>query len=175
MFEQMLSATSGKIDNLTGILEYHAVFNTRTLFTPSPSIMEKTVHTVTARKCWLSSQVFNIGSMISILLGPLVVPLVLWFAGSIFAYAAVAHHPDERVRHYNKWAGYRYYAYMGTLPTALIFAGTIQDVLHIKPLVMWIGVWVVGLLALIPWGVYDLVKSRREDWRDITVEIENHA
>jgi hypothetical protein len=136
--------------------------------------MNKELHTISARRCWLSSQVVNIGSMVSVLLGPLIVPLVLWFAGSIFAYAVVAHHPDARVRHYCKWAGYRYYAYMGMLPTALIFAGSIQQFLHIKPLTMWIGVWAVGVLVLVPWGIYDLVKSRKEDWQDMTIEVDKH-
>jgi hypothetical protein len=99
-----------------------------------------------------------------------VIPLVLWFAGSIFFYAVSAHHPDPRVRHYNKWAGYRYYAYMGMLPTALIFAGTIQEYFHVKPLVMWLWVWVAGIAIIVPWGVADVVKSRREAWQDMTLE-----
>jgi hypothetical protein len=136
--------------------------------------MAKELHTLSAKSCWLSSQVVNLGSMISIILAPLVVPLVLWFAGSIFAYAAVAHHPDERVRHYCRMAGYRYYAYMGALPTALIFAGSIQSFFHIKPLAMWIWVWVLGLVMLVPWGVYDILKSRKENWQDLSIEVDKH-
>jgi hypothetical protein len=42
-------------------------------------------------------------------------PVMLWLGASIFVYASIAHHPNPRTTHYNKWAGYRFYGVMGSL------------------------------------------------------------
>ncbi|MBU1396913.1 MAG: hypothetical protein KKE84_12360, partial [Gammaproteobacteria bacterium] len=42
-------------------------------------------------------------------------PVMLWLGASIFVYASIAHHPNPRTAHYNKWAGYRFYGVMGSL------------------------------------------------------------
>jgi hypothetical protein len=89
-------------------------------------------------------------------------PVMLWLAASIFVYAAIAHHPDLKVRHYNKWAGYRYYAVVGTLT---ILA---NDIAHLPT--GWGGVWALFILALVPWSLYDIWKAGREDWQDIELE-----
>ncbi|MFZ5483971.1 MAG: hypothetical protein ACOZB0_07050 [Pseudomonadota bacterium] len=89
-------------------------------------------------------------------------PVMLWLAASIFVYAAIAHHPDLKVRHYNKWAGYRYYAVVGTLT---IMA---NDLAHLPT--GWAGVWGLFILALVPWSLYDIWKAGREDWHDIQLE-----
>lgn len=98
-------------------------------------------------------------------------PLMIWLAASIFVYAAIAHHPDLRVRHYNKWAGYRYYSLVGAL---VIFA---NDLSHLPG--GWGLVWGIFLTALVPWSVFDLWKAGREDWQDIEIQdaanIGNHA
>ncbi|MGD9787296.1 MAG: hypothetical protein AB7U30_05015 [Sulfuricellaceae bacterium] len=159
--------------------------------------MEKELHVISGSRSWFASQIFNFGSIISVTFGAVVnglkylltgtffanqyitmavvvIPFILWFAGSIFAYALVAHHPNERVGYYNRWAGYRFYAYTGFLPTALIFAGSIQEFFHVTPLVMWLWVGAIGIALIVPWGIYDIVKSRREEWAEVTVEVERH-
>ncbi len=89
-------------------------------------------------------------------------PVMIWLAFSIFVYASIAHHPDLTVRHYHKWAGYRYYAVVGTL---VVLA---NDLAHLPT--GWPGVYALMLFALVPWALYDIWKAGREDWKDITVE-----
>lgn len=90
-------------------------------------------------------------------------PIMIWLAASIFVYAAIAHHPNERVRHYNKWAGYRYYGIVGFLT---IFANDLAGL----PGGWWV-VWGIFFLALVPWSLWDIWRSGREDWHDLTVEV----
>lgn len=90
-------------------------------------------------------------------------PIMIWLAASIFVYAAIAHHPDDRVRHYNKWAGYRYYGLVGFLT---IFA---NDLAHLPG--GWWLVWGIFFLALVPWSLLDIWRAGKEDWRDIEVEV----
>lgn len=123
-----------------------------------------------ASQCRGSAQVFIIGSMISVLVPPL---LMIWIAASIFAYASVAHHPDMRVREYQRWAGYRFYGLVGTLVVVLNFSGAMQD---------WVGggmnllltVWALSILVIVPLGIRDLIRIRRENWQDILVEVQVH-
>lgn len=88
-------------------------------------------------------------------------PLMIWIAASMFVYAAIAHHPNHRVRHYNKWAGYRYYAIIGVLVV------TANDAAHV---VGWGGIWIFFVSALVPWATYDIWKAGREGWQDIVIE-----
>lgn len=90
-------------------------------------------------------------------------PIMIWLAASIFVYAAIAHHPDDRVRHHNKWAGYRYYGLVGFLT---IFA---NDLAHLPG--GWWLVWGIFFLALVPWSLLDIWRAGKEDWRDIEVEV----
>jgi hypothetical protein len=125
---------------------------------------------ISASQCRGSAQIFIIGSIISVLVPPL---LMIWIAASIFAYASVAHHPDMRVREYQRWAGYRFYGLVGTLVVALNFSGAMKD---------WLGggmnllltVWAVSLLVIVPFGIRDLIRIRRENWQDILVEVQVH-
>jgi hypothetical protein len=91
---------------------------------------------------------------------------MIWLAASIFVYASIAHHPDLTVRHYNKWAGYRYYAVVGTL-TVLS-----NDLAQLPT--GWTGVWALMLLALIPWALYDVWKAGQEKWQDLAVDKDKH-
>ncbi len=142
---------------------------------------------LTAASCKLSARLFNMLAVATTLLaaslfglGQLIAdkkmaflpmamslpPIMIWLAASIFVYASIAHHPDLTVRHYNKWAGYRYYAVVGTL-TILS-----NDLAQLPT--GWTGVWGLMLLALIPWALFDIWKAGKEDWRDITIEKEAH-
>ncbi|MBZ0096998.1 MAG: hypothetical protein K8H75_16715 [Sulfuricella sp.] len=125
---------------------------------------------ISASQCRSSAQIFIIGSIISVLVPPL---LMVWIAASIFAYASVAHHPDMRVREYQRWAGYRFYGLVGTLVVALNFSGAMQA---------WLGggmnllltVWVLSLLVIVPLGIRDLIRISRENWQDMLVEVQVH-
>jgi hypothetical protein len=125
---------------------------------------------VSAAQCRRSAQIFIIGSMISVLVPPL---LMVWIAASIFAYASVAHHPDMRVREYQRWAGYRFYGLVGTLIVVLNFSGEMKA---------WLGggmnlvftVWALSLLVVVPLGIRDLIRIHRENWQDMKVEVQVH-
>lgn len=144
-------------------------------------------HLITAASCKRSARLFNMLAIASTLLAaglfslglmmadkkmaflPLAMslpPVMIWLAASIFVYAAIAHHPDLTVRHYNKWAGYRYYAVVGTLT---VFS---NDLAHLPT--GWLGVWGLFILTLVPWSLYDIWKAGRENWRDIEIEREAH-
>jgi hypothetical protein len=120
----------------------------------------------------LSASLFGIGHLVAdkkLAFLPMAMslpPIMIWLAASIFVYASIAHHPDLTVRHYNKWAGYRYYAVVGTL-TVLS-----NDLAHLPT--GWAGVWALMLLTLVPWALYDVWKAGKENWRDIEVEQETH-
>lgn len=125
---------------------------------------------ISAAQCRRSAQIFIIGSIIAVLVPPL---LMVWIAASIFAYASIAHHPDMRVREYQRWAGYRFYGLVGTLVVVLNFSGAMQA---------WLGggknlvftVWVVSLLVIVPLGIRDLIRISRENWQDMRVEVQVH-
>jgi hypothetical protein len=92
-------------------------------------------------------------------------PVMIWVAASMFVYAAIAHHPNLRVRHFNKWAGYRYYAIIGLLVVVA------NDAAH---LIGWGGIWVFFVLSLVPWSLYDIWKAGREEWQDTVIEVQHH-
>jgi hypothetical protein len=119
----------------------------------------------------LSASLYSLGLMITdkkMAFLPLAMswpPIMIWLAFSIFVYAAIAHHADTKVRHYNKWAGYRYYAVVGTL---VVFA---NDLAHLPT--GWPGVYVLMVVTLVPWSIYDVWKAGRENWVDIELETEH--
>lgn len=108
-----------------------------------------------------SARIFNIASMVASVIPPL---LMIWIAASIFVYASVAHHPNPRVAHYNRIAGYRFYGVAGAM---VVFGQPIYGLFG-----NWHGllaVWAIIALVVIPLGLRDLVRVRREDWRDMDV------
>lgn len=125
---------------------------------------------VSAAQCRRSAQIFIIGSMISVLVPPL---LMVWIAASIFAYASVAHHPDMRVREYQRWAGYRFYGLVGTLIVVLNFSGEMKDLLG-GGMNLLFTVWALSLLVVVPLGIRDLIRIHRENWQDMMVEVQVH-
>ena len=94
-------------------------------------------------------------------------PIMIWLAASIFVYASIAHHPDARVRHDNKWAGYRYYGLGGFMT---IFA---NDLAHLPG--GWWVVWGLFFPALVPWSLWDVWRAGREEWRDLHVDLTDMA
>ena len=143
---------------------------------------------ISAKSSRFSAQLFNIASVAAItagisalLLGKLLAsqkigflpfvlsfpPLMIWLAASIFVYASIAHHPNTRAAHYNKWAGYRFYGVMGSL---MVIGPAIYGLLG-----GWQGLMLVMGLAvaiIVPWALFDIVKAAREPWQDMTIEVE---
>lgn len=126
------------------------------------------------------AQIFNILSCIAIGLMPLVIPTLLWVAASIFVHASIAHHPNLRVREFLYPGGYRFYGMVGALVVVLNFSGImsgwVPGVVHLGPLklpMFWVWVWVVSLLVVVPLGLRDIVRARKENWQDMTVEVEH--
>ncbi|ANB01757.1 hypothetical protein [Ectothiorhodospira sp. BSL-9] len=136
---------------------------------------------VSARACAGSAKLFNYGTIIAVTVAgvPLflvtgevgvatiiaaimgIVPLVLWFGGSMLVYALNRHHPDERVGYYTQQAAYRYYAFMG----ALIVIGT-----FFPPEIFYFRIyWLVAALIIIPWSIRDIIRINREHWQDVEI------
>jgi len=93
-------------------------------------------------------------------------PVMLWLGASIFVYASIAHHPNPRAAHYNKWAGYRFYGVMGSL---VVIGPAIYDLLG-----GWQGlILVLGLAVtiIVPWALFDIYQAAREPWADMTIEV----
>ncbi|MDP1681997.1 MAG: hypothetical protein Q8L39_09520 [Burkholderiales bacterium] len=93
-------------------------------------------------------------------------PLMIWLGASIFVYASIAHHPNPRTTHFNKWAGYRFYGVMGSL---MVFGPAIYGLLD-----GWMGLMLVLGLAvtiIVPWALFDIYKAAREPWADMTIEV----
>ena len=93
-------------------------------------------------------------------------PVMLWLAGSIFVYASIAHHPNPRTVHYNKWAGYRFYGVMGSM---VVVGAPIYSLVR-----GWQGLMLVlglAVLIIVPWAIFDLYKAAREPWQDITLDV----
>lgn len=114
----------------------------------------------------LSAQIFNLASMVASAIPPL---LMIWIAASIFAYASVAHHPNPRVVHYNRVAGYRFYGVAGAM---VVFGQPIYGLFG-----NWHGllaVWAVIALVVIPLGIRDLIRVKRENWQDMEIEASTH-
>lgn len=94
-------------------------------------------------------------------------PVMLWLGASIFVYAGIAHHPNTRTVHFNKWAGYRFYGVMGSL---MVIGPAIYGLLD-----GWQGLMLVlglAVLIIVPWALFDIYKAAREPWQDLTIEVE---
>lgn len=114
----------------------------------------------------LSARIFNLASIVATVIPPL---LMIWIAASIFAYASVAHHPNPRVVHYNRIAGYRFYGAAGAL---VVFGQPIYGLFG-----NWHGllaVWAILAVAIIPLGLRDLLRVQRENWQDMEIEANSH-
>lgn len=118
---------------------------------------------ITAANSRLSAQLFTIASLIATIIPPL---LMIWIAASIFVYASIAHHPNPKVVQYNRIAGYRFYSAAGSM---VVFGQPIYSIFE-----NWHGllaIWTVLAAIIIPWGVWDLIKARKDDWQDMVIEV----
>lgn len=147
----------------------------------------KAKRVITASSSRFAAQLFNIItvaalliSLTALLLGKLLAshkigflpfvlslpPVMLWLGASIFVYASIAHHPNPRTTHYNKWAGYRFYGVMGSL---MVIGPAIYGLLD-----GWQGLMLVlglAVLIIVPWALYDIFRAAREPWQDMTIEV----
>jgi hypothetical protein len=148
----------------------------------------KTQRVIPAASSRLAAQLFNLITIAALLLSisalllgkllasqkvgflPFVLslpPVMIWLGASIFVYASIAHHPNPRAAHYNKWAGYRFYGVMGSL---VVIGPAIYGLLG-----GWQGLMLVLGLAvaiIVPWALFDVVKAAREPWQDVTIEVD---
>ncbi|PWB59756.1 MAG: hypothetical protein C3F18_00610 [Nitrosomonadales bacterium] len=121
---------------------------------------------ISAAQQRFSARIFNLASIIAVLIPPL---LMIWIAASIFAYASVAHHPNPKVAHYNRFAGYRFYGVAGAM---VVFGQPIYGLFN-----NWHGllaVWAIFAAVVIPWGIRDLLRVQRENWQDMEIEVNTH-
>lgn len=148
----------------------------------------KTKRLITASSSRFAAQLFNLItvavlliSLTALLIGKLLAshkigflpfvlslpPVMLWLGASIFVYATIAHHPNPRTAHFNKWAGYRFYGVMGSL---VVFGQPIYDLLG-----GWMGLMLVLGLAvtiIVPWALWDIYKAARAPWQDMVIEVD---
>ncbi len=147
----------------------------------------KTKRLISASSSRFAAQLFNIITVVvlmisltALLLGKLLAshnigflpfvlslpPVMIWLGASIFVYASIAHHPNPRTAHYNKWAGYRYYGVMGSM---VVFGQPIYGLLG-----GWIGLMLLlglAVLIIVPWALFDIYRAAREPWADMTIEV----
>ena len=125
--------------------------------------------TISAKQQMRAAQSFNFFSSIAVLIPPLI---PIWIAASIFVYAAVAHHPNMRVREYLVYSGYRFYGLVGSLVAVLNFSPQMSKVvgggLHLIGII-----WFVSILIVVPLAVRDILRAKNEPWQEMTLEVEN--
>ncbi|WP_018864615.1 MULTISPECIES: hypothetical protein [Thioalkalivibrio] len=107
----------------------------------------------------VSSDEVGVGFIIAAIMG--IVPLVLWFGGSMLVYALNRHHPDPRVGYHTQWAAYRYYALMGALIVVATFFPPDLDYYR--------AYWAIAAAILLPWTIYALYTIYREPWMDVEI------
>ena len=125
---------------------------------------------VTAASCKRSASLMDWGNLVAILLP---IPLIIfWFGASMFVYAMNRHHPNERVGYFTQHAAYRFYGVVGFFTAvSIFFPGGGAGVWWIPYLVSW----VLALLVLVPWTIWDLVRIAREPWEDLEVTVDKHS
>jgi hypothetical protein len=138
------------------------------------------VKTVTAAEQRRDAKLFNILSCIAVGLMPFIIPALLWLAASIFVHASIAHHPNQRVRDFLYPGGYRFYGVVGAWVVVPNLREEISKwlpgvlnlgILHIP--MFWVWLWAISLLVVLPLGIRDIVRANKENWQDMTVEVEH--
>jgi hypothetical protein len=124
---------------------------------------------LTAESQRKTAQRFNILSMIAITLMPIFPLLLIWIAGSILVYASSAHHPNPIIRNYIRFGGYRFYGLIGTVLVILTYTNELKKLFG-GAFHMWLVIWLVSFLVVVPLGLRDVIRAGRERWQDMTVE-----
>ena len=147
-------------------------------------IVEKT-QIIPATNARMFARLFNIGNLVSVMPGLIVAPIILlvdqertsmifmfiamivppilWFGLSIMIYIISRHHPNALVGHYTQQAAYRYYGMIGIVIPVGTFFGT-----DWKPWILMGGI--VGII-LVPWTIWELIKTQKENWQDTEIKI----
>ena len=147
-------------------------------------IVEKT-KIIPATNARMFARLFNIGNLVSVMPGLIVAPIILlvdqertsmifmfiamivppilWFGLSIMIYIISRHHPNALVGHYTQQAAYRYYGMIGIVIPVGTFFGT-----DWKPWILMGGI--VGII-LVPWTIWELIKTQKENWQDTEIKI----
>ncbi len=128
------------------------------------------IRRISAKQQMRSAQSFTFFSCLAVLALPLVIPMFIWVAASIFMYAAAAHHPNPKVVDYVRTSGYRFYATFALLVIMGFFGFMLAE--WMGRLNLMILVWVMTILLVIPLGVRDMWRAAKDEWQDITVEVE---
>jgi hypothetical protein len=123
---------------------------------------------LTAESQRRTAQRFNILSMIAITLMPIFPLLLIWIAGSILVYASSAHHPNPKVCNYIRYGGYRFYGLIGAVLVILTYTNELKKLFG-GALHMWLAIWIVSIIVVVPLGLRDVIRAGREQWQDITV------
>ena len=141
---------------------------------------------IPAANARMFARLFNIGNLLSLLPGLIVAPIILlteqeqistifmfiamivppilWFGLSIMIYIIARHHPNELVGHYTQQAAYRYYGMIGVvIPVGTFFGNDWR---------LWILMGGVVALVVVPWTIWELIKTQKENWQDIEVKLE---
>lgn len=126
---------------------------------------------ITARQQMRSAQSFAFFSSLAVILMPAIIPMLLWIAASIFAYCAVACHPNPRVQGYLTKAGHRFYGLVGSLVVLLNFSSQMSKAAG-GWFNFWLIVWIVSILVVVPLGIRDILRAKKEPWQDMQVEME---
>lgn len=127
----------------------------------------------TAKQQMRAAQTFTFFSIIAVLLLPAIIPMLLWIAASIFVYAAAAHHPNPRVCEFLKYSGYRFYGVVGALVVILNFSPQMSKAMGgLLPLAL--AIWLACILVVVPLGIRDLMRAKKEPWQDIEYESDEH-
>lgn len=151
----------------------------------SNNTVEKT-KIIPAANARMFARLFNIGNLLSLAPGliiapiillteqeqlttifmfiAMIVPPILWFGLSIMIYIIARHHPNELVGHYTQQAAYSYYGMIGVVIPVGTFFGTEWK--------LWILMGGMVGLVLIPWTIWELIKSQKENWQDIEIMID---
>lgn len=122
---------------------------------------------ITAGQSRFAAQIFNLASIAATVVPVL---LVVWAATSIFVYAWVAHHPNPCVAYYNRMAGYRFYGPAGFL---VVMGQSIYS--HFGSWHGLLALWALLAICVIPLGIRDLIRVRRENWQDMAIEEHKHG
>lgn len=136
--------------------------------------------TITAAEQRRAAKIFTQLSMLATVLMPLIIPMLFWIAASIFVHASIAHHPNQRVRDYLYPAGYRFYGVLGTwvvVPNlreviSKFITGEI-DVGLVQIPMFYFWLWIVSVVVIVPFGIRDILRANKENWQDMTVEVEH--
>ncbi len=119
---------------------------------------------IAGKSCRRAASLMNWGNLAAILVP---VPLLIfWFGASMLVYAMNRHHPCAAVGRHTQQAAYRFYGVTGFFTAVAIFfpggAGAWW-----KP---YLIAWGLGLIVLLPWTIWDLVRIYRAPWPDLVVD-----